>query len=89
MPQIVSILLLKMAYLWMKEVNKLHKLTFGAKVVKFVTKISVFLTVMAILIAIPVGVVATVYYAYKMSVMSVFYALITLLLLKIREKVVG
>ena len=89
MPQIVSILLLKMAYLWMKEVNKLHKLTFGAKVVKFVTKISVFLTVMAILIAIPVGVAATVYYAYKMSVMSVFYALITLLLLKIREKVVG
>ena len=66
-----------------------RKLTFGAKVVKFVTKISVFLTVMAILIAIPVGVVATVYYAYKMSVMSVFYALITLLLLKIREKVVG
>jgi len=66
-----------------------RKLTFGAKVVKFVTKISVFLTVMAILIAIPVGVAATVYYAYKMSVMSVFYALITLLLLKIREKVVG
>ena len=73
----------------MKGMNKLHKLTFGAKVVKLVTKISVFLTVMAILIAIPVGVVATVYYAYKMSVMSVFYALITLLLLKIREKVVG
>ena len=69
--------------------NKLRKLTFGAKIVKFVTKISVFLTVMAILIAIPVGVAATVYYAYKMSVMSVFYALITLLLLKIREKVVG
>ena len=66
-----------------------RKLTFGARVVKFVTKISVFLTVMAILIAIPVGVAATVYYAYKMSVMSVFYALITLLLLKIREKVVG
>ena len=67
----------------------MRKLTFGAKVVKFVTKISVFITVMAILIAIPVGVVATVYYAYKMSVMSVFYALITPLLLKIREKVVG
>ena len=67
----------------------MRKLTFGAKVVKFVTKISVFITVMAILIAIPAGVVATVYYAYKMSVMSVFYALITLLLLKIREKVVG
>ena len=66
----------------------MRKLTFGAKVVKFVTKISVFLTVMAILIAIPVGVVATVYYAYKMSVMSVFYALITRLRLKIREKVV-
>ena len=66
-----------------------RKLTFGAKVVKFVTKISVFLTVMTILIAIPVGVATTVYYAYKMSVMSVFYALITLLLLKIREKVVG
>ena len=89
MPQIVYTLPLKRGYLVMKEVNKLRKLTFGAKVVKFVTKISVFLTVMAILIAIPVGVAATVYYAYKMSVMSVFYALITLLLLKIREKVVG
>lgn len=67
----------------------MRKLTFGAKVVKAATKVSVFITVMAILIAIPVGVIATVYYAYKMSVMSVFYALITLLLLKIREKVVG
>ena len=67
----------------------MRNLTFGAKVVKSVTKVSVFLTVMAILIAIPIGVVATIYYAYKMSVMSVFYALITLLLLKIREKVVG
>ena len=67
----------------------MRNLTFGAKVVKSVTKVSVFLTVMAILIAIPVGVAATVYYAYKMSVMSVFYALVTLLLLKIREKVVG
>ena len=67
----------------------MRNLTFGAKVVKSVTKVSVFLTVMAILISIPVGVAATIYYAYKMSVMSVFYALVTLLLLKIREKVVG
>lgn len=67
----------------------MRKLTFGAKVVKAATKVSVFITVMAILIAIPVGVIATVFYAYKMDIMSVFYAFITLLLLKIREKVVG
>lgn len=67
----------------------MRKETVWAKIVKTFTKISVFITVMTILISVPACVVTTVYYAYKMSVMSVFYALITLLLLKIREKVVG
>ena len=67
----------------------MRKETVWAKIVKTFTKISVFITVMTILISVPACVVATVYYTYEGSIMSVFYALITLILLKIREKVVG
>ena len=67
----------------------MRKETVWSKIVKTFTKISVFITVMTILISVPACVVATVYYTYEGSIMSVFYALITLILLKIREKVVG
>ena len=67
----------------------MRKETVWAKIVKTFTKISVFITVMAILVSVPACVVATVYYTYEGSIMSVFYALITIILLKIREKVVG
>lgn len=67
----------------------MRKETVWAKIVKTFTKISVFITVMTILISVPACVVATVYYTYEGSIKSVFYALITLILLKIREKVVG
>lgn len=67
----------------------MRKETVWTKLVKTFTKISVFITVMTILISVPACVVATVYYTYEGSIMSVFYALITIILLKIREKVVG
>ena len=67
----------------------MRKETVWAKIVKTFTKISVFITVMAILVSVPACVVATVYYTYEGSIMSVFYAHITIILLKIREKVVG
>lgn len=67
----------------------MRKETVWAKIVKTLTKISVFITVMTILISVPACVVATVYYTYEGSIKSVFYALITIILLKIREKVVG
>lgn len=67
----------------------MRKETVWAKIVKTFTKISVFITVMTILISVPACVVATVYYTYEGSIKSVFYALITIILLKIREKVVG
>ena len=66
-----------------------RKPTFWDRVIRTFTKISVFITVMTILLSVPACVVATVYYTYEGSLMSVFYALITLILLKIREKVVG
>nr|DAJ02153.1 MAG TPA: hypothetical protein [Caudoviricetes sp.] len=66
-----------------------RKPTIWDKSIKCLTKISVFITVMTILISVPACVIATVYYTYNGSLLSVFYALITLLLLKIREKVVG
>ena len=67
----------------------MRKITIWDKAIRVFTKISVFITVMTILLSVPACVVATVYYTYEGSIMSVFYALITLILLKIREKVVG
>lgn len=67
----------------------MRKETVWSKIVKTFTKISVFITVMTILISVPACVVATVYYTYEGSIKNVFYALITIILLKIREKVVG
>lgn len=67
----------------------MRKITIWDKAIRVFTKISVFITVMTILLSVPACVVATVYYTYEGSLMSVFYALITLILLKIREKVVG